>query len=391
VWRLVDGGAREELTLAGRDTGNGVRGVALSPDSQQLLTGDVDVTAAVIWDVSDAGDAEWTNLPVDPELFSPVAFTPDSRNVVVTGPRGVVTMHDAETGAAVVEMPEHRSPYTYIETLDVHRDDGAIAAAVNVEGPNGMAYAARVWDSSGEPSTAVDGDGWIFDVAWHPTDDVLAFATLLGEVHVVDSSGAQLAVLRQEPDTIAAALEFSPDGTLLAAATFRRNRFEGEVELWDWQAERRARRLDVFAQGIAFSPDGRHVATAEITGRARVWDVRTRQPVTTLEQQSGMLFTVSYSPDGRTIATAGADRTIRLWGTSTGTERLRLAGHEAPIGSLAFSRDGTKLASGGQDGLARVWALDLDDLVAIAEGELTRDLTTAECRQFLHTDECPRR
>jgi WD40 repeat protein len=66
-----------------------------------------------------------------------------------------------------------------------------------------------------------------------------------------------------------------------------------------------------------------------------------------------------------------------------------LRGHEGPISSVAFSPDGSRLASVSGDGVVRVWALDLDDLVEIAKGELTRKLTDAECRQYLHIPRCP--
>jgi WD40 repeat protein len=68
----------------------------------------------------------------------------------------------------------------------------------------------------------------------------------------------------------------------------------------------------------------------------------------------------------------------------TGVQLLVLRGHDLVVGRLAFSPDGSKLASGAGDGTARVWALDLDDLIRIAEGEVTRELTESECRQYLH-------
>lgn len=55
----------------------------------------------------------------------------------------------------------------------------------------------------------------------------------------------------------------------------------------------------------------------------------------------------------------------------------------------AFVADGKALASGGGDGVARVWALDVDDLISIAEDKLTRGFTEAECREYLHVHTCP--
>ena len=65
-----------------------------------------------------------------------------------------------------------------------------------------------------------------------------------------------------------------------------------------------------------------------------------------------------------------------------------LPGDGDVIVDIAISPDGTKLATSGFIPFVRVWALDLDDLIEIAEGELTRDLTEEECRQYLH-GACP--
>ncbi|HEU4568428.1 MAG TPA: WD40 repeat domain-containing protein [Marmoricola sp.] len=59
------------------------------------------------------------------------------------------------------------------------------------------------------------------------------------------------------------------------------------------------------------------------------------------------------------------------------------------MASVQFSQDGTRLLTAGDDGIVRVWTLDTDELIGIARSRLSRGLTTAECRRYLHQVPCP--
>lgn len=147
--------------------------------------------------------------------------------------------------------------------------------------------------------------------------------------------------------------------------------------------------LDTFASLAVFDPTGQRLATARyLEGMADIWDAQTGDKIITLAAPS-LVSAIAFSPNGESIATGHDDGTIRLWDTQTGAQQLVLHGHGGAVVYVVFTPDGSRLASSGEDGLVRVWALDLDDLIDIAHERLTRTLTDAECRQYLHVDHCP--
>src|SRR5205823_5756901 len=102
--------------------------------------------------------------------------------------------------------------------------------------------------------------------------------------------------------------------------------------------------------------DGKELASGGIGQTVRVWDLATGKELQCLKHESAVVA-VAFSPDGRTLATAGgqhlgekpADTDIHLWEVVTGKQRRRLAGHQNLVTCLTFSPDGKTLASGSSD------------------------------------------
>jgi WD40 repeat protein len=145
---------------------------------------------------------------------------------------------------------------------------------------------------------------------------------------------------------------------------------------------------------VAFSPDGTVLLTnGRLPGgdcEVGLWDAETGRPITSLGPLDGVVAAAAFSPDGARVA-VGDGSMVRIFDTGTATMLVTLPSldDDSLVTDLAFGPDGTTLtAAVAGEGVARLFALDLDDLIGIATGRLTRSFTDTECRIYA-IDPCP--
>ena len=142
---------------------------------------------------------------------------------------------------------------------------------------------------------------------------------------------------------------------LLVSVLFLPNSVVGDYTQFSLPEGAKARLGKGWISEIAYSPDGTQLAVATSIG---IWlyDTETGQEVVLLTGHSSGVRSVAFSPDGRTLASGSHDETIRLWDAGTGTEQRTLTGHSGSVSSVAFSPDGRTIASGGYgDNTIRLW------------------------------------
>jgi WD40 repeat protein/beta-lactamase regulating signal transducer with metallopeptidase domain len=151
----------------------------------------------------------------------------------------------------------------------------------------------------------------------------------------------------------------SPDGKTLAVVAGGTGDNEGTLTLYDLPggAERACLTEPKPIRCVAFSADGKWLATGDFAQKAQLRDPKTGEVKRVLEGHTASVNSVAFTPDSKTLLTGGLDKSVKLWDVATGKNTQTLTGHTDWVLSIAVSRDGKTLVSGSKDHTARVWDL----------------------------------
>jgi WD40 repeat protein/serine/threonine protein kinase len=145
---------------------------------------------------------------------------------------------------------------------------------------------------------------------------------------------------------------------------------------WEWYCLKRLCHADVLTlyghvgdiSAVAFSPDGRHLASAGHDQTVRIWDLANGKAAFTLTQHRNVVYGLAYSPDGARLATASWDGTVKVWDAALGRELLTFRGHDQQVNRVTFSPDGRWIASLSGDKVL-VWDAATGEVLQTFEAE----------------------
>jgi WD40 repeat protein/tRNA A-37 threonylcarbamoyl transferase component Bud32 len=356
VWDVQTG--QELLTIRGHS--DWVRSVTFSPDGKHLASASADNTVKV-WDAQ-TGQKPLT-LKAGTTPVAGVAFSPDGKRLasISTEPGGG-KVWDAQTGQQFLRLqgvttagasglafsPDGKrlasgnaggSGFPHVNVWDAQTGQGILLLLGHTRGVGSVAFSADgKYLASGAPDYGPSVDG--------------VFGPNGAQAMVWDAQTGQV-LLTIKGDT--KCLAFSPDGKRLATASLN-----GMVKVWNTQTGLELLSLKGHpgkgdAYGVAFSPDGTRLASASSDKTVKLWDAQTGRELHTLKGHTGWITSVIFSPDGKRLVSTSFDNTVKVWDAQTGQELLTVDGHTGGVNSMAFSPDGHRLAGGSNDGTVTIW------------------------------------
>ncbi|MFB7243623.1 trypsin-like peptidase domain-containing protein [Streptomyces populi] len=345
LWDPTTGRARATV----KDHTGQVTSVAFSPDGSTLATGSADGTVRLRDPVT--GGTRTTLEGRQAEGVYAVAFSPDGHTLATGCADGTVRLRDPVTGRTRATLEGHKAEVYAV----AFSPDGHTLAT------GGADRTVRLWDpATGNPrKTLKEHTQPVSSVTFSPDGHTLATADGY-DAHLRDPVTGKIRVTLE---ATAFAMAFSPDSKTFATVSDRL------VQLWDAATNSLRATLNGHANevlALAFSQDGRTLATVGRDKTARLWSVTTDKKHGTFRGHTKTVYEVAFSPDGHTLATASADKTARLWDVATGKTRSTLKGHTDEVNEVAFSPDGHTLATASDDSTARLWD--------VATGEFRRKL-----------------
>ncbi len=382
LWDARTGKSRGQLANAKI---NVILSLAFAPDSQTLASASMDKPAKEgefhvrLWDVAERRESEnWAEKNVAYAL----AFAPDGKTLA-SGVAEEVRLRLVQSGNAQ-NSAAFESRQRCARAVAYSRDGKLLASASEGGG------LVLLWDTQTGAlrRTLRSHKNQVRALTFSPDGKTLATATSDAgstEISLLNfQSGALIRRwISKSPDL--GALAFSPDGKTLASGgvsvVVDGKQQTQKIDFWNPSSGALLRSVELtpgYVASLAYSPDGKVLASAQSgapwhtnppgKNAVTLLDARSGRVLRTLVGHTDNITEVAFSPDGKWVASASMDKTIRLWNAKNGQLSKLFFGHTDWVRSVVFSRDGSTLLSASRDNTLRQWNIASGKVIRVLRG-----------------------
>jgi WD40 repeat protein len=350
LWDVETG--LEAFALHGHE--DSVRALTFSRDGNLLVSGSADQTVH-IWDATPLAATprpEIDTLTGHAGRLSSVAYRPDGKCFATADLDGVIRIWDARTHLEIRKLPRHDGGVMCV----AFNQDGRLLASTCDDGTV-MLWDAQTWEELTSPPRH---QGWILGAAFSPDDRLALSGAPRREgpgwpISLWDArAGNVLPTIHNAHTWFIQSIAFSPNGRWLASTGA-----DGKVNVWDGTTGRPVESITPTFKGrgtcVAFSPDSQRLAYGGLNKTVTVLDTANWNELVVFGKHTNQVNSIAFRSDGRRVASASHDGTIKVWDAVTGDEIATLRGHTDWVESVAFRPDGEELISGSWDRTVKVW------------------------------------